>query len=203
MRAGSASCRGSPGAAERLRSRSSGRRLPAPGRAGASPRPVSSVVPARARPPAGAGHLTHPLFFFHSTHKALLFYCVSVCASACSGLPGQRGGAACRPPLPVVAVAWWQRPELPAFGPKSSFSPEGRLPPGVGGLPAPLARHLWRTTAWHGHCPACLSRAAEAKAGQLLPGIPQGVQPAEGGRVPAPCCFPESLSCPSYLPVPS
>lgn len=46
----------------------------------------------------------------HSNHKALLFYCVSVCASPCTRLLLQ-------PHVPQVSVGGWEGPEFPASFP--------------------------------------------------------------------------------------
>lgn len=180
MRQCSASCRGSTRAAE-----CPSRTLvlwtvqaPLPGT-------VSSSAPAWACCQPEPGHLTHFLFLLplHSNHKALLFHCASVCAFPAAGLPGQRGGNACQAAaFAPSCCGWWERPELPAFGPKSRFSPEGRLPSGVGGLPARLARHRRMAPAWPLSCVPVPARLGQGWI--VAPGEYLGVSSPEGRCVP-------------------
>lgn len=131
-------------------------------------------------------------FSFHSTPTIKLScFTARLCVlSPAAGLPGQRGGNACQAaPFAPSCCGWWERPELPAFGPKSRFSPEGRLPSGVGGLPARLARHLQRTApAWPLSCVPVPARLGQGWI--IAPGEYLGVSSPEGRCVPLPCWLP-------------
>lgn len=89
--------------------------------------PSSGVRTGRVRGPALSFPLT--LLHHHPAHKALLFYCVSVCASPCRWAPAQVGPAH-RPLSPRAARAG--RKVL-------SSLPSGRRALSLGGGPLPLA----------------------------------------------------------------
>lgn len=131
-------------------------------------------------------------FSFHSTPTIKLScFTARLCVLfPAAGLPGQQGGNACwAAPFAPSCCGWWERPELPAFGLQSRFSAEGRLPAGVGSLPARLARHLRRMApAWPLSCvpvPARLGQGWTVAPGEYL-----GVSSPEGRCVPLPCWLP-------------
>lgn len=105
--------------------------------------PSSGVRTGRVRGPALSFPLT--LLHHHPAHKALLFYCVSVCASPCRWAPAQVGPAH-RPLSPRAARAG--RKVL-------SSLPSGRRALSLGGWPTALGLgSLWQAQAFACQAPS-------------------------------------------------